>query len=76
MSLSSADIGLASQAAWVSGFLSAFDYYASESGNVGNGIDGNGILVWIDNYCAAHPLDSIATATIALVTELSQRGGQ
>ena len=41
-----------------------------------NGIDNNGIFAWIDNYCAAHPLDSIATATIALVAELSKRSGQ
>jgi hypothetical protein len=71
-----ADMDLASQTAWVSGFLSAFDYYGNGSGNVGNDIDANGILAWIDNYCVAHPLDSIATATIALVSELSKRAGQ
>ena len=61
------------QLAWVSGFLTAFDYYGSGSGNVGGNTDENGLLAWIDNYCATHPLDNIAAATIALITELSQR---
>jgi len=46
--------------------------YLSESGSVGNGVDPNRIFAWIDNYCAPHPLDSIATASIALVSELSK----
>ena len=64
------------QIAWVNGFITAFDYYASESGGVGNSSDLNGILVWIDNYCATQPLDNITTATIALVSELSKRTSQ
>ena len=70
-----ADMDLATQMSFVSGFLSAFNYYASNSGNVSNGIDGNGIMAWVDNDRAAHPLDSIATATIALVAELSKKAG-
>jgi len=61
---------------WVSGFISAFNYYTSSSGNVSNGIDANGIMAWVDNYCAAHPLDTIATATIELVSDLSKKAGQ
>ena len=30
----------------------------------------------IDNYCASHPTDSIAAATIALISELSKGAGQ
>src|SRR5271154_2918241 len=36
-------------------------------------IDFRGLLAWIDNYCAAHPLDSIASATFALTAELRRR---
>ena len=71
-----ADIDLVHQISWVQGFLSAFNYYVSKSGNVLSGIDNNGIFAWIDNYCAAHPLDDIATATFAFIAELSKRGGQ
>jgi hypothetical protein len=27
------------------------------------GTDINGLFAWIDNYCATHPIDNIATAT-------------
>jgi hypothetical protein len=32
-----------------------------------NGIDAHSIYDWIDNYCAAHPLESIAKSIIELV---------
>jgi hypothetical protein len=66
-----ADIDSLHQTSWVQGFLTAFNYYTSETGSVEKGTDPNGIFAWIDNYCAAHPLDTIATAATALVTELS-----
>jgi hypothetical protein len=31
------------------------------------------VVAWIDNYCSAHPLDSIGTAALALVFELRSR---
>ena len=71
-----ADLDLVQQISWVQGFLTAFNYYASNSGNVLNDVDNNGVFAWIDNYCAAHPLDSIGTATFALIAELSKRSGQ
>jgi hypothetical protein len=40
---------------------------------VAEGTDINGVFAWIDTYCAAHPLDPIAKAAIALVVELSKR---
>jgi hypothetical protein len=50
-----------------------FNYYGGmQAANVADGIDANGIFAWID-YCAAHPLDLIAAASIALVSELSRR---
>lgn len=73
---SSANMPAALDTQWVQGFLSAFNYYGNGSGNVTNGTDVNGVFAWIDNYCAAHPLDLIADATIALVSELSKRAGQ
>jgi len=35
----------------------------------------NGVFARIDTYCAAHPLDPIAKAAIAVIDELSRRGG-
>ena len=67
---------LATQTAWVQGFISAFNYYGGATApDIASGTDANGVFAWIDNYCAAHPLDTIATATIALVSELSKSAG-
>ena len=76
MPVTFADMELSTQLSWVQGFLSAFNYYDSKSVDVANGIDPNGVFAWIDNYCAAHPLDTIATAAIELISELSKRAGQ
>jgi hypothetical protein len=81
MSLGVNDIDLAMQISWVLGYLSAFNVYVhrykeSGSADIATGVDFNGLYVWIDNYCAAHPLDAIVTATDALITELSKRRGQ
>jgi hypothetical protein len=61
------------QTQWVIGYISAFNVYRSPTGNLTAGTDTNGIYAWIDNYCAARPLDTIVKATDALIDELSQR---
>jgi hypothetical protein len=43
---------------------------------LGAGIDGNGWLGFVDNYCTSHPLDTVATAAINLIKELERRAGQ
>jgi hypothetical protein len=37
------------------------------------GTDRNGLTVWIDNYCATHPLDPVIYGATALVKELRSR---
>src|SRR4026207_1360543 len=66
------DSDIAAQTQWISGFISAFNLYQSVTPDVTKDTDMNGVLAWIDNCCAAHPLDQIATAAIALMHELSQ----
>jgi hypothetical protein len=61
---------------WVLAFISAHNPYEGVTPDVMKGIDANGVFAWMDNFCAAHPLDQIATATMALITELSNRGQQ
>jgi hypothetical protein len=34
--------------------------------------DWDGLIAWIDNYCAAHPLDKLDTAARSLVVELAE----
>lgn len=77
MPVTIADIPLSAQTAWVQGFLSAFNHYGGATApNIVDGIDANGVFAWIDNYCAEHPLDTIASASVALVSERSKRGRQ
>ena len=55
---------------WVQGFLAA--YY--ETHDVTRGIDANGLVGWIDNFCQRHPLENIAFAAQQLISELKSRG--
>lgn len=66
---------------WVQGFLTALNAVLASrhlpgTADVSDGIDAEGLLAWIDNYCSQHPLDSIAKATLALNTELTVRAGK
>jgi hypothetical protein len=65
-------LDIAEQAEWVDGFISAFNFYQATVEDVIQRTDIDGVYAWIDNYCAAHPLDQISTATIELIEELSK----
>lgn len=59
--------------AWVLGFLSAYNEFGPEADDVTAQTDVAGVSGWIDNYCTAHPLDTIALAAQALIVELNKR---
>jgi hypothetical protein len=52
---------------WVLGFLTGFGFGRAGNSDPLNGVDGQWVWVWIDNYCQAHPLDPILKAGIAFV---------
>ena len=54
--------------AWVLGFVSGVGF---ESPLTLTKTDTAGIRAWMDAYCAAHPLESIARASAQLIAELS-----
>lgn len=63
---------------WVLGYITANNYLLpADRGpkNIAEGTDHNGIMAWIDNYCAANPLVGLHSATDALVAELWARWG-
>ncbi len=63
-------------AAWILGYVSAFNRYRlTRDGNVAKGIDSNGLIGWIDAFCASHPLNMIETAGAGLIEELRQKTG-
>ena len=55
---------------WVVGFVSGAAYASPKTLRE---TDSEGIAAWMDSYCQAHPLDSIANAAGALVVALESR---
>jgi hypothetical protein len=52
---------------WVLGFINGFGYSAV-AGDPGGFTDANGVLAWMDKYCAAHTTENLADAAEAFVT--------
>jgi hypothetical protein len=58
------------------GYLSAYNRFVLTVDNdVSEGIDVRGLISWIDNYCAGHPLDRVSSAAYELLQELQRRSG-
>jgi hypothetical protein len=57
------------QQGWLSGYVTAFNNYASRNGNISAGTDVDGLFAWVDNYCQSHPLDSLFGAGGALIRD-------
>src|SRR5437660_1702779 len=57
---------------WLLGYISAFNRWYAVDLNILQGTDGNGLIAWMNNYCATHPLDAIETAAVHLIGELSR----
>jgi hypothetical protein len=56
---------------WVLGFFSAVNLFAESSGSLHGGIDDrDGMILWIDNYCRAHPTAPLFVAAGDLVFDL------
>jgi len=56
---------------WVVGFISGFNFV--HGGDVSENVDAPAIVVWMDNYCSAHPLDPINLGASSLIYELQRR---
>ena len=54
-------------AAWLNGFMTASNIYATDTWDITANTDLNGMLGWVDNWCKSHPTEKFAAA----VTELS-----
>ena len=63
-----------SDKAWLLGYVSGFNRFGGEPiGNVSAGVDPEGMVGFMNNYCAAHPLDTIEQGANELVQELRRR---
>lgn len=53
---------------WVLGYFTSVNAnFLTSSADVTGGANPDTLFSWIDNYCAGHPLDSLARATSALL---------
>ena len=59
--------------AWIQGYLTAVNVFGEGPSHIAKGTDADGIMAWIDNYCAQHPVESLTVAAKALVDELTKR---
>ena len=61
---------------WVLGYLTGINANVlTLSADVTAGTAPEALFSWIDGYCAAHPLDSLARATGALLDSLRAKNG-
>lgn len=61
---------------WVLGYVTSVNAnLLTASQDVADGKTPDGLFSWIDDYCAAHPLDSVARATAGLYEALRAKGG-
>jgi hypothetical protein len=59
---------------WLAGLITGYNHYGPDpAGGTASGIDIQGIYAWVDQYCAANPLDNLVTAGFRLVDELERR---
>lgn len=54
---------------WVIGYVAGVNDETPNFGDLLYGIDNNGLTGWLDQYCSAHPLDTLHDAARALVDE-------
>ena len=57
---------------WVLGYLTGVAIFTPPIGDGLLRTDWEGIRHWIDNYCQAHPLDSVNDAAAALAVDLAK----
>lgn len=65
--------GKLSNSIWVAGYITAINEQVVSRSNVASGTDPAAWDLWISNYCRTNPLESLSSATAALVNELSKR---
>ena len=67
------DVGKLTNSIWVAGYITAINERVYKGSNVAAGTNPAAWDLWINNYCSANPLETLSSATTALVVELSKR---
>jgi hypothetical protein len=53
------------ETAWIIGFLSGIGFVGPQGADPLDGVDIDGVLAWVDNYCHGHPIENVAAAAAA-----------
>jgi hypothetical protein len=59
--------------AWVRGYVSAFNVFYLEHGDIAVGLRNRALDRWIDRYCQDHAQDTLQTAATRLIETLSSK---
>jgi hypothetical protein len=57
---------------WVQGYLTGYNHYGPGMFDDPKGVGADIVTGWVDDYCVQHPLNNIAGAAEALVTDLQK----
>ncbi len=76
--ISADGVGRAEREGWVHGYLSALNVESvpaipGVTRDLTEGLDRNGVMVLIDNYCTQYPLSSLLAATASVASVLAER---
>lgn len=56
---------------WVMGYVTSYNLWGFKGGSdIAENIDADGLVAAVTQYCAAHPLDSVSTASEDLISQL------
>jgi hypothetical protein len=58
---------------WAEGFISAYNELVWPRKDILASTDVQGMLGWIDNYCTAHPEESLSTAMDTFINEMKAK---
>jgi hypothetical protein len=58
---------------WVNGYITAYNLLSNDTYDIRGGTDIDSLMLWLDNHCRQHPLDSLSAAMRVLVDELFPR---
>jgi len=62
-------VGYVIEQGWVGGYISAYNRLMPDTVNILGGTDLDSVMLWLANYCNAHPLEDLADAMVALTNE-------
>jgi len=58
---------------WLAGFVSSYNIYISDTGNLGKVTDISGLMEWVHSYCQKHTTSSVMQAATKMIQSLERK---